>query len=222
MCHKLWRALGTAYLADLKLAKSHRGGQLNRRIAMTCLRLLCQKPELRRWSIAYGAAMRGDRGDVMRTLRGWHPGRALRPLAGLALYFEPPERLRGLGTGPPRPVHHGLDLSGALEPGPLFESTEGRKDLRLASTGAHWPLMHLRRSPQHWQGGLGGMLAEAATTLPTGTVACFGLDRRLEDHVRWLHAAGIEAGATCTLYALTVPGTLPPQLPWVHLPTHEI
>lgn len=213
------RRIETAYLADLKLAPTHRGGGLNRRIAMKCLQLLWAKPGLRRWRLAYGAAMRGERGDVTRTLRGLHPGRILRPLARLRLFFEPPDKLRGLGEGPPRPPQDGLDLSGAS--GSLFESTKGRKDLRLDSTGAHWPLMHLCRPPQQWTDGLGGILAQAAD-LPTDTVACFGLDERLDDHIRWLHAAGVEPGATCTLYALVLPGTLPPALPWVHVATSEI
>jgi hypothetical protein len=214
------RHIQTAYLGDFKLAPSHRGRGLGRRMGTKCLRLLWDQPELRRWRIAYGAAMRGDRGDVTRTLRGLHPGRLMRPLAEQAMYFEAPSRLRSLGDGPPTPPG-GLDLGGTQAPGPLFVSTEGRKNLRLESTGQHWPLMHLPRAPQHWTS-LGSMLAEAAHTLPGDSVACFAVDRRLDGHIRWLHSVGIEAGATCTLYALTRPGTLPRGLPWVHLATSEI
>ncbi len=216
------RTIPTAYLADFKLARAYRGRGFGRQMATTCLRLLWQKPELRRWHLAYGAAMRGAEGDVTRTMRGLHPGRIMRPLASLALYFQAPETLRDLGDGPPSPDPEGLDLSGTDSDAPLFVSTKGRKDLRLESTGTHWPLMHLPTGPQHWKDGLGGLLARASTALPAGSTACFSVDQRLQDHIVWLHNAGVEVGATCTVYALGRPGLLPRQLPWVHLSTSEI
>lgn len=223
------RRISTVYLGDFKIDREYRGRQLGRKMGVMCLKLLWRKPELRRWRLAYGAAMRGERGDVTRSLGRFHPGRLMSPLAELALYFVSPEQLRGLGDGPPAPPDNGLDLGGThaaegapLSPVPLTVSTAGRKDLRLESTGAPWPLVHLPQSPQHWVGGLGGMLAQAAEEIPTDALACFGVDRRLDDHTRWLRDRGLGDGATCTIYALSYPGTVPADLPWVHLAPSEI
>ncbi len=215
------KEIPTVYLGDLKIADSHRGGNITRRMATTCLKLLW-KPRMRRFKIAFGVGMRGEHGDASRSLRGAHPGKLLRPLAELALYFVRPEELVGLGIGPAAPVGTGLDLSGNREPPPLFVSTAGRKDLRLRSTGQHWPLVHIPRSPNHWEQGLGQMLSRAGSEMPAESLACFCLDRGLEEPIRWLADNGIVSTTTGTVYALVLPGTLLRKRAWVHLATSEI
>lgn len=214
------RALQSLYLADYKLRASHRGRGVGPKIMRTGLTLF-QYPIVRRSKIFYGAAMRGDRGDVMRSARGFNRIMHLaRPTAELAVYFVKPEKLAALdlshAPGPPRGV--GLDLS------PLGDdeivSTAGRKDLRLESTGEPWPLHHLPIGPGRVRGGYGAYLKRCGEQL-AGTTCCFAVDPRLDDHVRWLAGQGIERGARCTVYAMRLPGARG-AVDYVHLATSEI
>ena len=218
------------YLCDLKLAPSHRGQGVARGMLWHALSLSVRSPELRRWRFAYGAAMRGERGDVMRSARGVHVARVARPWARLAIWFARPEALAALdAAGCPAFPGAPLDLSpDAIPPDAIhgalgLVSTEGRKDLRRVSSGAPWPLVHLAASPGR-QGNWGRYLrdaGEALCQLRPDALACFGLDERLEPQHRWLRAQGIHTDASCTVYALRLPGG-PPRASFVHLATSEI
>jgi hypothetical protein len=217
------RRVPTIYGADFKIAKAYRGGGLSGRYLWRGF--LASLQALPRWRIAYAAAMRGSRGDVMRSARGLSPLRFGRPAARLAIYFAAPDRLASLDPSrcPPPPREGGLDLSPdpACRP-PGLISTEGRKDLRLVSTGQPWPLVHLPRGPSSWTPSWGHYLrACGAALVGSGASACFAIDERLRDHVDWLASAGVEPGAVCTVYTLRLPGTKP-LAPWLHLATCEI
>jgi hypothetical protein len=217
------RRVPTLYAADFKVARSHRGGAVSRRVAWRGL--LAALREIPRWRIGYAAAMRGKRGDVMRSARGVSPLKLGRPAARLAVYFVAPQALAALDVGrcPPPPALDGIDLSPSptCEP-PGLVSTRGRKDLRLESTGEPWPLVHLALGPLAWRPSLGHYLRACGEALVgTDAQACFALDERLEDQVRWLSGQGISSGAVCTLYSLRQPGA-PKLAPWVHLATSEI
>jgi hypothetical protein len=221
------RVAPSFYLCDLKVAPSHRGRRLVERMVLHVLARLPTDARLRRWKLAYGAAMRGDRGDVTRSARGIHPMRLLQPAARLRLYFVAPAALAALDArdAPPPPRGPGADLSlRPLERDHGIESTAGRKDLRLDSTGAPWPLAHLTLGPRAWRPTWGSYLARAGAALVAAGAAgpaCFGIDDRLADHIAWLARAGVEPGAVCTVYTLTLPPALPsPE--WVHLATSEI
>lgn len=228
--------VASAYACDLKLARRWRATGLARRMLVRALGEALRRPQLRRWRIAYAAAMRGARGDVFRTVRGAHPGKLAGPLATLRVYFADPERLARLEGDGPRPPEAalGYDLSpeaACSEDG--LVTTRGRKDMRLRSTGEPWPLVHVPGGPSTWGRGLGQHLRRAARGIlggrvideagppPRGACACFALDARLGDHVGWLAAAGVEPGAVCTVYALVLPGA-PRRPEWVHLATSEI
>ncbi len=218
------RRLPSFYLGDLKVAKEHRGERLVERMVLRALARIPFDARLRHWRVAYGAAMRDARGDVMKSSHRLHPLRLLRPLARLALYFEAPEKLARLDARgcPAPPKGAGADLSATSGAAPLVVSTAGRKDLRLVSTGAPWPLSHLPRGPSAWGASWGRYLAEAGASLAaegSRAQACFAIDDRLADHVAWLEAEGARPGAVCTLYALA-PALPPPA--WVHLSTAEI
>ncbi len=75
------RRVPTMYLCDFKLAATHRGRGFGRHLGARALAALVEEPRVRRWQVAYFAAMRGERGDVARSLRGLHAGRLLRPEA---------------------------------------------------------------------------------------------------------------------------------------------
>lgn len=217
------QALPSVYLCDLKVEASRRGTGLARRMAGLALWRAATDPSLWRWRIAYGAAMRGARGDVTRSVRGMHPGRLLSPEAVLALYFVPAGTLAALDVSgcPGAPGGAGLDLS----PGQRDDivRTAGRKDLRLVSTDAPWPLAHLPRGPREWSPSLGAYLracgARVADEDHPAALTCFALDRRLARHVAWLAERGVSADTACTVYTLRL-GVR--RAPWTHLATSEI
>lgn len=215
------RRVPAVYLGDLKVAAPYRGTGVARQLAFGCVRMMRQR-RFRQWRLVYFAAMRGARGDVSRALRGFNPGRFLRPAAVLQLYFVPPETLRRLdpSTAPPAPETRGVDLSPTVDADRV--STAGRKDLRIASTGRPWPLVHLPRGPRAWGGSLGTYLARcAAADWAPGELACFGLDARLIEHTDWLTFNGLKPGAVCTIHTLAWPGVLR-GVRWMHLATSEI
>ncbi len=221
------RELTSLYIGDLKVARRHRGRGLARRMLVHGLGLLVKDRRLRQARLIYGAAMRGERGDVMRSARGVHPARLARPTARLAVYFAEPASLAALprNGSPTVPDGPGLDLSPGLSSAPAaLISTAGRKDLRLSSTDAPWPLTHLPASPAAWAPNLGAYLGACGAELVSRGAAgpaCFALDQRLAEQIAWLDSHGVAPGATCTLYAL-------PLVPlfrthrWVHLATSEI
>ena len=179
------------------------------------------RSRFRQWRLAYFAAMRGDRGDVTRSMRWHNPARLLRPAAELRVYFVEPTALQALDPAgaPATPSSKGLDLS---PDAPDRVSTRGRKDLRLASTGAPWPLVHLARGPAGWGASHGAYLKRCgAADWAPGELACFALDARLSREIEWLAAKGLHAGATCTIYALAWPGILR-RARWFHLATSEV
>ncbi len=219
--------LSAFYMCDYKLAPSHRGGVLSTKIWMRCLKRLALDRRLWGWRLVYGAAMRGQKGDVSRSFRGrLHPGRLFRPAARTMLYFVPPQDLANLDTheapAPPSSTR-GLDLS-YDERAPLWLSTSGRKDLRLVSTGQPWPLVHLPLGPSAWRPTWGHYLARCGQALLEeghAGPACFGIDARLEEDQRWLSGQGVVPGAVCTIHLLCLPGLLK-EVEWIHLATSEI
>jgi hypothetical protein len=216
------------YGADLKIAPAHRGGALARRFLYRGF-VDVFRPSTRRrwpWRIAYVAAMRGARGDVTRSARGFlNPMRLARAAARLSVYFAQPEALAALPhhNCPPGPSDEGLNLSPDAKHRPDGTiSTRGTKDLCLESTGQAWPLVHLPLGPAAWRPTWGAYLAAGGRALAgSGATVCFAIDERLADHAAWLAAAGIQPGATCTVYALRLPFG-PHPAPWVHLATSEI
>lgn len=219
------------YLCDFKLAPSHRGTGLGRRMAAHALHRAVTDRSLWRWHLAWAAAMRGERGDVMRSARGLHPARLLRAGATLAVYFTPAARLAALDPRdcPPPPRSPGLDLSPTVTRecrGPGVVTTAGRKDLRLASSGRPWPLHHLALGPRDWAPSWGHWLQSCGAflthTAGRDAVACLTLDHRLDDHRTWLAAQGVHPGATCTVYVLRIPWLRAPDTRWVHLSPSEI
>jgi len=225
-------AVKAVYGADMKIAREYRGAALSRKMLLFGLSQFVRTPEGRSWRFGYVAAMRGAKGDVMRTVRGLHPGRIVHAAARLNVYFAPPERLAALDvrSAPPSPrLDEGLDLSPSPPPAhvepPGLVSTAGRKDLRLRSTGGSpWPLVHLPYGPAralpswpHYLRASGEAMGSRGLPGP----ACFAVDLRLDAHVRWLSRHGIEPGAVCTVYAL--PLTLRSRgASWLHLATSEI
>ncbi len=218
-----------AYLGDMKVAERWRGGRLGPRILRRCLTQMLKTRELRRWDVAFGAGMRGARGDFTRMAAGkpFHVARLVRPVAELALYFEPPESLAGLvGDVEEIAGPAGVDFSWGATDGPDdWTTTVGKKDLRLKSTGKPWPLVHLVRGPAGWKRGFGAYLRRCGDEIldhgEPGSLACFGLDRRMTGHLGFLEEQGLRAGATCTVYGLAKPGVMG-NAPWVHLATSEI
>ena len=98
------REFRALYLCDLKVAAEERGRGLSRRLIQVGLGHVFRHRDLRRTRFFYGAAMRGDQGDVMRTAQGVHPFKMGSLSARLKLYFASPEALAR------------LDLSGAPPP----------------------------------------------------------------------------------------------------------
>lgn len=224
----LGKMIPAVYGADMKLAPDARGTGIARNMARWCFRLIFKHPELFTWRYAYAAAMRGAKGDVMRTTGGVHPARLAGKAATLAVYFVEPERLARLSLSgvPARPdPDAGVDLSfvttGHVEP-PGLVSTAGRKDLRLRSTGEPWPLVHLPLGPTAWAPSYGHYLRACGEALATRkAIACFALDERMDSHISWLEEQGIGRGAVCSVYALDL--TLRARRArWLHLATSEI
>jgi len=221
------RLAPSMYLADYKIRAEYRGTKVGRTILWNCVGLL-RYPELRTPRLYYGAAMRGAQGDLMRSARGSRSVmRLTRPIASLEVYFAEPEKLvrLDLSQAPPPPLGRGLDLSPDAERlarGPGLTNTAGRKDLRLVSTGAPFPLEHLPFGPALQLKGFGAYLRDCGEALAGSTAkACFAVDERLPDRVRWLRGQGIEPGARCTVYALRLP-PMHGRVDWVHLATSEI
>jgi hypothetical protein len=223
----------SVYLGDFKLAKSLRGGEVARKLAMHVLREWWQRPTLGGWNLVFGAAMRGDRGDVMRTTvgSGYHAGRLLEPMAKQVLYFVSPAELAKVSSrGEPLWTTEYADLTPGAGEG--VERTDGRKDFQLQSTGKPWPLAHLPLAPQRCPLGYGEYLRRCARTLieqdlSSGrrSIACFGLDARATHAIGWLERHGLEPGARCTLYGVHFPGAAHPsihEVPYVHLSTAMI
>ncbi|MCE9667642.1 GNAT family N-acetyltransferase [Myxococcus stipitatus] len=223
------RVIDALYICDLKVAPSARGTGLARRLIVQGLTHLFRIPALRRTRFLYGAAMRGARGDVMRTARGWNPLRMGRPTSRQALFFVPPARLARLDAtrAPTLPLGEVLRLgpspSRPLE-GAGWCSTRGSKDFQLRSTGQPWPLVHLAAPPERWPHGWARYVRDCGQELTArggDVLACFGLDERLTPQLDWLRGEGLVPDATCTLYSLDL--TLPSEpTAWVHLPSSEI
>jgi hypothetical protein len=221
------RRIDTIYGADFKLARRVRGTGLARKMLWRAFGISLSPRFLLRWRLAYVAAMRGARGDFMRSARGVHAAKLASPAATLAIYFVPPRVLAGLDVAhaPPPPTPTGLDLSpDAASRSPGVTSTAGRKDLRLRSTGQPWPLVHLPLGPRSWLPTWGAYLRRAGEALVREGAAgpvCFGIDERISDHTAWLAAQGVSRGAVCNVYSFRKPGAPRPG-PWVHLATSEI
>lgn len=234
------RQARAVYVGDFKVAPHCRGTGLARRMMWRCLfeaaRTLSpfesRDRSLLDWELAFGGAMRGERGDVTRSARGLHVMRMTSSLTSLDLYFVDPETLAGLDprSCPLNPTLDGVDFSPLATDGPEdLLSTTGRKDLRLASTSLPWPLVHLPRGPQGWHPTLGHYLQRAGAQLvsergslwPEGALACFALDPRQGPQIAWLEARGITPGAVCTVYTLPRTG-FARKASWYHLATSEI
>jgi hypothetical protein len=209
------------YLCDLKVAPDARGQHLSRSLLLRGLTIIARDPALRQTRFFYGAAMRGSTGDVMRSVHGAHPFKLSRPAAQLHVYFAAPAALAKLDVAPaPTPPRTSGLILGQSEP--LRESTAGRKDLRLVSTGQPWPLVHLPLSPI--AAGWAQYLRETGASLLQArpvVSACFAVDQRLTNHVAWLETQGIAPGAVCTVYSWRL-ALRPTRSAWVHLPTSEI
>ncbi|MBL8683514.1 MAG: GNAT family N-acetyltransferase [Myxococcales bacterium] len=221
------RSIETAYLCDYKLAESHRGAGLGARMLRDALILCAKHRELRRWRFAYGAAMRGARGDVLRSAKSaLHPARLASGFAVLRLYFVEPDALFAIEPDScPSHNESALELSptaGGDELG--LVSTEGRKDLRLVSTGARWPLVHATAPPSAWGPSLGHYLRSCGAGLVARgdrSLVCFALDERMVAHRKWLADRAIHSDTACTVYGLSLPGG-PRKGAVVHLATSEI
>lgn len=215
------------YAGDLKLDARLRGQGIVQRMLQYAIGRLTYDADSGGWFIGYAAAMRDATGDVRRSARGVHLLRLTGQIATLAIYFVPARILVDLPPGgPSAPTGTGLLLS--QDPGPLVESTVGRKDLRLVSSGEHWPLYHLPRAPSRWSEGVGSYLREAATEIlgkREDAIACFCVDERLESHGDWLEKHGLEVGARCSILALGWPWRvrhITGGTDWVHISTSEI
>jgi hypothetical protein len=216
------RVIPSLYLCDLKLTADLRGRGVTRRMLQRGLLEIAKHPQGRRVRLIYGAAMIGERGDVMRSARGTNPLRLGKPIAQLRLYFVAPAQLAALdGDGPACPVGETLDASGPVAD---MVETSGAKDLRLHSTGAAWPLVHLTCAPWHAEPSWGAWLRSCGERLSSrtdGAVACFALDERLEAHRAWLARAGISPGARCTIHGLALTRALR-STRFAHLASSEI
>jgi hypothetical protein len=212
------RRVPAVYGADWKIAPAWRGGRLAPKFLTTGIRMAFER-DVPRWRLTYVAAMRGNRGDVMRAAPRWSPMRLGRPVARLAIYFTPRASLLMMDpAGCPAVPAGGLDLSPDVF-GHVI-SNAGCKDLILESTGQPWPLWHLPRGPRAWVPSFAAYARRAAEQLPEKATACFGVDERLE-LVKWLASREVKPGGTCTIYMFRLPFTPRPE-PWVHLATSEI
>jgi hypothetical protein len=216
------RTIPSLYLCDFKLVAELRGTGVTRRMLQRGLLEIVKHPLGRAVRFVYGAAMVGERGDVMRSARGTNPLRLGQPIAQLQLYFVPPARLAALDVKGPRcPTGDRFNASETPDASGMVETT-GAKDLRLRSTNAAWPLVHLTRPP--WEPSWWARqrrCGERLSARTDGAVACFALDRRLEAHHAWLANAGIQPGARCTVHGLALTRALR-STGVAHLATSEI
>ena len=214
------------YFCDLKLHKSYRGRGIVQRMLWYALSRLPIRRDFQGWRFIYFAAMQKDKGDVANSFKGWHLGKIMRPVSEQLLYFVPVQQLRQLASGGPQsPDKPGLDFS----PSNMnqIEDTNGRKDLRLLSTGKPWPLVHIPKSPHRWDAPIGDYLRQCGESIHEqnpDALACFGLDNRLQSHIEWLQQQGIPHGARCCIHGFSVPFLAPGmrQYPWIHLAPSEI
>lgn len=218
------RALKALYLGDLKLSPSARGQRLVHKMAAYALYSLFTQRRLRGWSMVYGAAMQGTRGDVTRSMKGAHAGRLLEPMARLALYFTTPQALADLDPqGCPEVCGRGLNLSPTQAP---WRSNMPEKTLRLLPEHKPWPLIHLTQGPGSSAQPFGEYLRLCGQQLmhaaPDHQV-CFALDERHVEHQRWLSQRHLEPGGACMIYGLKIDALLPRIKPaWLHLAPCDI
>lgn len=211
------------YLGDLKVAKAWRGKGVPARMLFFALRVWARSPRRLSWRFAFGAAMRGERGDVMNAAKGVTPMKLGAPFALLNVYFVEPTKLAALNVdgAPPGPTNAGLDLSPSIAADVV--STLGKKDFVLQSTKQPWPLVHLPRGPAGWGRSHADFVRRGGELLVQGGAtgpACFALDQRLVAERDFLHTRGIEPGAVATVYAFST--TSRTRRAWVHLATSEI
>lgn len=222
----------TVYLCDVKVAAAHRGRGISHRIHGEALARAAITPELQRFRLAWGVAMRGARGDVRKSWTGSHVARLAAPLGELAIYFADLSSLARLdpSTCPPSPQRGVLDLSPQTSSGePLLISTAGKKDLRRVSTGEPLPLLHFPLNPALARPTFGHALQRAGIAATTnkmpelcsspGTQICFALDKRLAPLIVWLRRQGIETATSATVLGLSLPGS---RRGIVHLATSDI
>lgn len=222
----------SVYLGDMKLAAHVRGAGVAAKMLWKAMASVFKREDLRGWSLVWGAAMRGEEGDVTRSMRGAHPGRIATTLGITRLFFVPAAELAAMSLGeePLVPTGLGLDLSPSFRDPkhPCIVTTRGTKDFRLTSSGEPWPLVHVACGPRQWEDGLGKSLvagARAALALDADAICCFALDVRLHHQISWLARRGFEAGATCTVYGLPIDARLPVPIDrtrWIHLATCHI
>ncbi len=86
----------SVYLADLKVHPEWRGRRVPARLLATALLISLRRWSALHWRFAFGAAMRGERGDVMRSAKGLSLLRLGRPFALLDVYFASPSQLATL------------------------------------------------------------------------------------------------------------------------------
>ncbi len=211
-----------AYVCDLKVAPSARGKNVARDLFVRGLWLARREPRLFRWSMAYGVAMRGHKGDVMRSARRLHPARLGGAIATLRIYFVPQPTLAAvdLRHAPGAPdASRVLDLSPDARLAPV--STLGKKDLLVGPSRTPMPLEHLGAGPSKWPHGFGAYLQAAARAAAADRTLCFALDERSVAEAAWLDTLGIRTDSRATVYAMRLP--FPPiRFERVHIATSEI
>ncbi len=217
-------AVDGVYLGDLKVAKAWRGQGVPARMLFFALGVWARSPRRLSWRFAFGAAMRGERGDVMNAAKGVTPMKLGAPFALLNVYFVEPRKLAALSVegAPPTPTSAGLDLSPSVDADVL--STLGKKDFVLQSTKQPWPLVHLPRGPAGWGHSHADFLRRGGQQLVEQGAqgpACFALDRRLSNEHDFLRTRGLEPGAVATVYAFSTTGRTRGAA-WVHLATSDI
>jgi hypothetical protein len=214
--------VAAVYLGDLKVHADWRGRRVPARMMAKALAISLGDWSDLHWRFAFGAAMRGDRGDVMRSVKGANVMRLGSTFATLDLYFTAPAVLAALNPNgaPATPTAPGLDLSPAEQRDVV--STAGRKDFVLRSSGKPWTLVHLPRGPAGWGESHAAYLRRGGALLAGEPgPACFAIDRRLTAEREFLGSRGLTPGAVCTVYALATT-TKVRSAAWVHLATSEI
>ncbi len=195
------------YLGDLKLAPHLRGKNLVVNMIWHGIKQLFKRADLGTWSVVYGVAMRGEKGDVLRSMdQPLHPSKWLDYHAQFNLYFVPPTQLLELPDNSPAPkpsphVNFSPDRAQSLF------TTRGTKDFILQSTNAPWSLVHLDLASQPslaLHEALKSGAQDAVHSQPADALACFAIDKKRRDQIDWLANHGISSTSTCTLYAMQV------------------